>query len=192
MQYLVYSRAGGCLSVLALMGSLAGCVEQPVEEAAPPPVVQASAPSAQPADTEDSIPQPRAVLNLARPAAPASKSSATTPKTQIKPVKPGNDDKPAAAAVEPVAKPVETPVVSKPKPASALSGQIVKEFPWLQRCASHVEAGGAIQCDADALLAQPSARVQVFVRDPRLVRTEGGRIQLREGLPRLYRLFVFP
>lgn len=191
MQHPLYSCVCAWVSALALMGGLAGCVEQPVEGAAQQPVVQSSAPSPQPAGSEDSIPQPRAVLNLARPA-PASKLPPATAKNQTKAAKAANDDKPAAVPAESVSRPVETPVVSKPKPAPALSGRIVKEFPWLQRCASHVEAGGAIQCDADALLAQPSARVQVFVRDPRLVRTEGGRIQLREGLPRLYRLFVFP
>ena len=46
----------------------------------------------------------------------------------------------------------------------------------------------------DTLLAHPSARVQVYVREPKLIRTypDGLRIQLREGLPRLYRFYVVP
>ena len=49
------------------------------------------------------------------------------------------------------------------------------------------------RCDADRLLARPSATVQVFTRDPALaVRTGGGDITLRPGLPHRYRFFVLP
>ncbi|WP_018604334.1 hypothetical protein [Uliginosibacterium gangwonense] len=192
MRQPVHSCVGGLLPALAMLGVVAGCVEEPVEERVAQPAVQATTPSAQPVDTEDSIPQPRAVLNLSKPANPSGKAPPATVKPQAKVGKVANEEKPAAPPAEPVSKPVESPVVSKPQPVPALSSQILREFPWLQRCAVRVEAGGAIQCDADTLLVQPSARVQVFVRDPRLVRTEGGRIQLREGLPRLYRFFVFP
>ena len=47
-------------------------------------------------------------------------------------------------------------------------------------------------CDADSLLAPPSDKVMVYVRDAKLSgkQPSGQRIALRESLPRLYRLFV--
>lgn len=64
----------------------------------------------------------------------------------------------------------------------------------MSACANRTQAGGAVQCDADTLLAVPSAKVRVYTRDPNLARPFPGGyvIQLREGLPRRYRFFVLP
>jgi hypothetical protein len=46
-------------------------------------------------------------------------------------------------------------------------------------------------CDADSLLAEPSDRVQVHVKDPGLVPKSGG-MTVRESLPTRFRLFYLP
>ena len=61
---------------------------------------------------------------------------------------------------------------------------------WLARCVGVQVAGGIVRCDADGLLAKPSATVQVFTRDPK--RVVRGQIALRAGLPRIYRFYVVP
>lgn len=64
---------------------------------------------------------------------------------------------------------------------------------WLSQCISRQMEGGVILCDADRLLATPSARVKVFTRDPAAAgRMSGGSIQVRANLPRRYRFFVVP
>lgn len=64
---------------------------------------------------------------------------------------------------------------------------------WLRYCLELQQSSTGIQCDANSLLAEPSAKVRVYVREPMLARdTPGGQIRLRENLPRLYRFFVIP
>ncbi|HPR05361.1 MAG TPA: hypothetical protein PLI17_01865 [Denitromonas sp.] len=114
---------------------------------------------------------------------------------------PAAEPKPAKAVAKPVRKPVAAPT-AEPKPAPPPPPKpVVRSAPtpkiagpaWLAQCADVQSAGGAVRCDADSLLARPSATVQVFTRDPALaVKGNGGDITLRPGLPRRYRFFVLP
>ena len=96
-----------------------------------------------------------------------------------------------AVATQPAAE-ASAPAAAKPPPRKPASP--APQGPaWLQYCSFRQQSPTGILCDANSLLAQPSAKVQVYVREAALVRdTPGGRIQLREGLPRLYRFFVIP
>ena len=111
---------------------------------------------------------------------------------------PAAEAKPAKAVAKPARKPVAAP---EPKPAPAPPPPTQPATPkaaiagpaWLAKCADLQSAGGAVRCDANSLLARPSATVQVFTRDPALaVKAEGGDITLRPGLPHRYRFFVLP
>lgn len=111
---------------------------------------------------------------------------------------PAAEAKPAKAVAKPARKPVAAP---EPKPAPAPPPPTQPATPkaaiagpaWLAKCADLQSAGGAVRCDANSLLARPSATVQVFTRDPALaVKGNGGDITLRPGLPRRYRFFVLP
>ena len=111
---------------------------------------------------------------------------------------PAAEAKPAKAVAKPARKPVAAP---EPKPAPAPPPPTQPATPkaaiagpaWLAKCADLQSAGGAVRCDANSLLARPSATVQVLTRDPALaVKAEGGDITLRPGLPHRYRFFVLP
>ena len=111
---------------------------------------------------------------------------------------PAAEAKPAKAVAKPARKPVAAP---EPKPAPAPPPPTQPATPkaaiagpaWLAKCADLQSAGGAVRCDANSLLARPSATVQVFTRDPAsAVKSEGGDITLRPGLPHRYRFFVLP
>ncbi|TVO58888.1 hypothetical protein [Denitromonas halophila] len=109
-------------------------------------------------------------------------------KRPIKPVR-----KPAAPPPAPTPSP-PPPAPATPAPVTRLASRPTIAGPaWLAKCATLQSAGGAVRCDADSLLARPSATVQVFTRDPALaVKTSGGDITLRPGLPHRYRFFVLP
>lgn len=77
------------------------------------------------------------------------------------------------------------PTVRAPAKAPEIPGPA-----WLRKCLKVQVAGGVVRCDADLLLAKPSATVQVFTRDP--ARVVAGQIALRTGLPHVYRLYVVP
>lgn len=188
-------------ALLPLVGSslLAACVvPAPVPPAEPAPAAQSAPQPVVPASSEDSLPTPHAVLNLpkAGSAVPAGKPAPAAASQSAPAGKPGKhpDEKPMAVEPRQSVSAASKEAPSRGKAPGAASVALMKEFPWLQSCQKRIEFGGAVQCDVDTLLAQPSARVQVFVREAKLARTfpDGLRIQLREGLPRLYRLFVLP
>jgi hypothetical protein len=102
----------------------------------------------------------------------------------------------AAVRQAPVAKP---PLAADPaktfRGVTKEAGKDAKAIPgpaWLSSCQHRQQQGDVIMCDADSLLAQPSDKVMVYVRDVKLVRrsSNGQGIGLRESLPRLYRIFV--
>lgn len=102
---------------------------------------------------------------------------------------------PATPAAPPPVTPPPTaaPAPPTPAPATRAAPPPIDGPAWLAQCAEVQVAGGVARCDADRLLARPSATVQVFTRDPALaVRTGGGDITLRPGLPQRYRFFVLP
>ena len=102
---------------------------------------------------------------------------------------------PATPAAPPPVTPAPTaaPTPPAPAPATRTAPPPIDGPAWLAQCAEVQVAGGVARCDADRLLARPSATVQVFTRDPALaVRTGGGDITLRPGLPHRYRFFVLP
>lgn len=160
-----------CLHALAACGLLA---DKP--EAAPPPPPE---PSPAPAPVIETPPPP--------PPAPPPKPVVKT-RPAAKPAKTARAGAtpPAAEASAPA------PVVAKPPPRKQ-ANPAPQGPAWLQYCSFRQQSPTGILCDANSLLAQPSAKVQVYVREAALARdTPGGRIQLREGLPRLYRFFVIP
>lgn len=159
--------------------SLAGCelmAEKPAPEPpAPPPPVVEEVPPPPPA------PAP-VVLKPAPKPAPKAVPRAK-PKTQKEKPKLIEETATAESAVD---------IPARAAPASAQEKKAtppVKGPEWLQYCIQRQQSSTGIQCDANSLLAEPSAKVRVYVREPSLVR---GGIQLREGLPRLYRFFVIP
>lgn len=166
----------GCTVVMAAMVVWAtGCVTPPPapipEPPAPAPVVEA-APVAEP--------PPPAPPKPVKPAKPKTKPKTKALPTEAAPAAAAST--PAATASAPVADPALAP------PASAIRGPA-----WLAGCVTRRMEGGVILCDADRLLAQPSARVRVMTRDAALAgNTAGGPITHRAGLPRRYRLFVVP
>ncbi|MCB1961331.1 MAG: hypothetical protein KDE68_12535, partial [Rhodocyclaceae bacterium] len=77
-------------------------------------------------------------------------------------------DTPAAGSA-PKATPRPRPRVSEPTPAVVVPPAATPALPpgspaWLKGCAALQVAGGIVRCDADRLLAQPAATVQVFTR----------------------------
>lgn len=191
-----FGRSAPCLLVCWL-GACVMTTPKPDPEPAPAPPAASSAPAA-----EEGAISPRAApimpktpimttpppkpLNSASPALPAARN-----------VKLPADEKPVVTPLpdKPVAEPTPPPPPPPPPKARAnapIPAEVLHDFPWLQSCQTRVAFGNAVQCDVDTLLAQPSARVQVYVREPKLTRTfpDGLRIQLREGLPRLYRFYV--
>ena len=135
------------------------------------------------------------VVPAAKPAAPAKPA-----KPKSKKAEKAEKDKAAAAAAAAAA---GTTAVAPPKvegEAALPPAPVAKPEPeikgpaWLSRCVTKRYEGGAILCDADSLLANPSGNIKVYARDQNLAGpvANGGRIEYRPGLPRRYRLFVFP
>lgn len=169
-------------SALALlMPALAACslfadkpepapVPTPAPAPAPEPVIEPPPPPPPPPAPKP-VPKPKP-----KPAAKNTKAGAAPVAAE------GGEPEAAASA------PKRSSGSTARKPAAAVNGP-----DWLQFCSYRQQSPTGILCDANTLLAQPSAKVQVYVREPSLARdTPGGRIQLREGLPRLYRFFVIP
>ncbi|PLK50859.1 hypothetical protein [Uliginosibacterium sp. TH139] len=157
-----------CLPALAACSLLA---DKPEPPPAPPPapapqvIVEPPPPPPPPAPTKPvtkAKPAPKSSKVSSKPSTPEAAPSAVAPATSAK------------AVTRKAAAPIQGP-------------------DWLQYCSARQQSPTGILCDANTLLAQPSAKVQVYVREAALVRdTPSGRIQLREGLPRLYRFFVIP
>lgn len=176
------------LTVLSCM--LVACVTQaPVGEPVIATPGSAPIPGALPAPPEHSGPAPIGNQKATRQATVVSKSKpvAASP-VPPKSGKPGVEEKSQSAQTpepEPEVKVVQNKV-------HALPPGLLKDFPWLRACIKRVVAGNALQCDADSLLTQASARVLVYVRDPKLANSAAGGARLREGLPHLYRFYVLP
>ncbi len=146
-------------------------------------------------------PAPAPVISSVEPIVPAAKPAAPAKpaKPKSKKAEKAEKDRAAAAAAAAagttaVAPPkvegetaLPTAPVAKPEPE-------IKGPAWLSRCVTKRYEGGAILCDADSLLANPSGNIKVYARDQNLAGpvANGGRIEYRPGLPRRYRLFVFP
>jgi hypothetical protein len=115
-----------------------------------------------------------------------------TPTAELKPARAV-----AKAARKPIVVPTPAPTPTPPPPSRPATPKAPRPAiagpAWLAKCADVQSAGGAVRCDADSLLAGPSATVQVFTRDPALAtKGSGGDITLRPGLPHRYRFFVLP
>jgi len=144
-------------------------------------------------------PEPAPVISSVEPVVPAAKPAPAKPaKPKSKKAEKAEKDKAAAAAAAAgttaVAPPkVESEAALPPAPAAKPEPEI-KGPAWLSRCVTKRYEGGAILCDADSLLANPSGNIKVYARDQNLAGpvANGGRIEYRPGLPRRYRLFVFP
>ncbi|MBB4013281.1 hypothetical protein [Niveibacterium umoris] len=163
---------------------MAGCAtpEPPPPPAPEPPPAAAPAP-----------------ISSVEPVAPAPKPAPAKP-AKTKPKKGDKaGDKVAEKAAE---KPADVAAVrsadagepvAPPEPVAKAEPEI-RGPAWLSKCATKRFDGGAILCDADALLASPSGTIKVYTRDPNLAGpvASGGRIEYRPGLPRRYRLFVLP
>lgn len=170
--------------VIGLAGVLAltACVEAPpatpapAPVEAPKPVVRMEPPPVSETERETFVPRPQARPHIA-PTHPAQQTRAPEP---VVPAPVATPSAPAPAASEPAAS--NSPVAA----AKAAGAE------WLAACQRVQKQGTALMCDADRLLAPPSDKVRVYVRDPRLVRKyEGGfTTVLRESLPRLYRIFL--
>ena len=126
---------------------------------------------------------PSATVEADTPAAPSPVPARPAPRPPRKVAAPPVPASPAPAPAAP------SPAPAKPDaPVAKIAGPA-----WLAQCAAVQVAGGVARCDADRLLARPSATVQVFTRDPALaVKGAEGDITLRPGLPHRYRLFVLP
>lgn len=167
---------------------LAACVSTPDESAEPrSPVAAELSSNAPPISPEEELPATSVagiVLTPPRkapiPHPSASGKSGVMPARQpdVSIVKVVERNAPSAAAVVPVA--VMHTKEHLPGPA------------WLKGCHHRQQQANAIMCDADSLLVPPSDKVMVYVRDAKLSRIlpSGHSIQLREGLPRLYRIFA--
>lgn len=164
------------LVLAAAVAALVGCATTPE----PPPPAPAPEPAPAPAPISSVAP----VVPAAKPAPAKSK---TKPKKGAE--KPA-DVAAARAADAATATPAEVPA---PEPLAHAEPEI-KGPAWLAKCASKRYEGGVIRCDADSLLANPSGNIKVYARDENLAGpvANGGRIEYRPGLPRRYRLFVFP
>ncbi|MCZ4303962.1 hypothetical protein O4G98_04390 [Zoogloeaceae bacterium G21618-S1] len=119
----------------------------------------------------------------------------------VEPDPPAAEPKPAKAVAKatrkPVVVPAPAPTPAPPPPSRPAIPEAARPAiagpAWLAKCATIQSAGGAVRCDADSLLARPSATVQVFTRDPALAtKGDSGDITLRPGLPHRYRFFVLP
>ncbi|MDB5801655.1 MAG: hypothetical protein JWL63_2594 [Rhodocyclales bacterium] len=165
-----------------LMTCLAGCALTP--ETAPAESVALVTPLV---PDEEQLPAVQAVLfqpppKAVRVATPPSRQAAKEVKKET-----------AKETTRELAR--ERAVETAKEPADGLIKASAKSSPgpaWLKACWYHQQQADAIMCDADSLLAQPSDKVIVYVRDPKLSRKSSGssRIALRESLPRLYRFFV--
>jgi hypothetical protein len=186
-----------CHTLLLLMPLLAGCLQSapPRPADAPPPPPPQAAPVLNPEEAEPPriVLAPEVLATMRQPAAakpvwqppPAPRVQATVPAAQ--PAQPPGIEEMQPAAPQPGLAPSRPRAAPLPEQSPVAS----KALAWLQFCATVYDAGNAIRCDTNSLLAQPSAKVQVYVREPALVRTTpGGPIRLREGLPNLYRIFV--
>jgi hypothetical protein len=151
----------------------------------PEPVAPAPAPAPEPAPVV--VPSVPAFTPPPPPAEPV-KSAKTKPKPAKK------TDKSADTVAAPVADAPALQVAPlPPQPVARVEAPIVGPA-WLSKCANKRNEGGAILCDSDSLLANPSANVKVYAREENLAGpvANGGRIEYRPGLPRRYRLFVVP
>lgn len=188
------------VTAIALQG-VAACSLLEQKPAPAPPPQAAPAPVRQPGDDLPYRPLPQA---QAKPVAKPPVSSSTA-----KPVKPAPSHAESITATKPAAaaEPANegfVPRAEESAPARVQSSRQAAKKPvpasqprdepdWLQGCSARQQSGGAILCDASSLLTQPSAKVQVYTREPSLARsTPGGPILLRESLPKLYRFFVLP
>ncbi|MEC5398425.1 hypothetical protein [Uliginosibacterium sp. H1] len=182
-------RIAAPLGLCCLLGACSTAPEAPPAPAPQPEVVM---PRVEAAPEPVPVVAPLAVVP-SKPAAKPARSAA----------KPGRANAAAAgattttaapqAAADRIEQPKGSPVKAVPaKPATPVAAAKPAPGPeWLQRCSRRQQSGSAVLCDADSLLAPPSERVQVYVRDPKLARsTPSGAIQVNEGLPRLYRFFV--
>lgn len=182
---------------------LGACVmTSPKPDSEPAPSVASSAPAV--ADEGGISPRaapimPKTPIMTTPPPKPLHSATVTLPAakniklpTEEKPVVAPLQDKPAPPEPTPV--PTPPPRPARGKANTPIPEKLLHDYPWLESCQTRMAFGGAVQCDVDTLLAHPSARVQVYVREPKLIRTypDGLRIQLREGLPRLYRFYVVP
>ena len=185
------------IATLALQ-AVAACSLLEEKPAPAPPPQAAPAPVRQPGDDLPYRPLPQAAPRpVAKPPAAA---------TVVKPAKPAPGHvegaapaKPAVAAEEDFVPRAEAPAPAARTPSRqatkkpAAAKPVRDEPEWLQGCSYRQQSGEAILCDASSLLTQPSAKVQVYTREPSLARsTPGGPILLRESLPKLYRFFVLP
>ncbi|MFT3734811.1 MAG: hypothetical protein QM776_07280 [Rhodocyclaceae bacterium] len=174
----------------------------PADQSAPP---EQSAPEAQSAVTEVPATQSAAPEQTDTPApaeAPGADELNTNGTGAARLVLPASS---APVAAPPATPAVKAPVLPKaPDPVArtrAMNEAITIEKPvapvvvagpsWLKSCKSVQRQGDVIMCDADSLLAFPSEKVLVHVKDPRLVPKSGG-MTVRESLPTLYRLFYLP
>lgn len=163
-------RARSILTPLAAACVLAACATGKVTTAPD------SSPAGPPATQEDS---------------PGSRPAPAAQPPKPRPPRNDKDTKPASP-------PTTTTIRSGGKDVEVIVEEAPPELPlqgpgWLSHCVSRQMQGGVILCDADKLLATPSARVKVFTRDPAAAgRMAGGSIQVRSNLPRKYRFFVVP
>ena len=176
--------------LMMLSCMLVACVTQaPVGEPVIATPGSAPIPGALPAPPEHSRPAPTGNQKPAKlVAVPIKSKSVAASPVPPKTGKSSMEEKPLSAQV-PEPEPEIKVIQSK---ANALPPGLLKDFPWLNACLKRVKAGNALQCDADSLLAQASARVMVYVRDPKLAKSASGGARLREGLPHLYRFYVLP
>jgi len=161
---------------------LAGCSLLPDKpEPAPAATLQAAPPT--PLPEQEALPYP--------PLPPATRKPTPKPRpsttSKVSKTPPGK-----SAPTVPNAE-SSTPRTESSARKTTQAPSNVKGPEWLQYCSSRQQSNDAILCDANTLLAHPSAKVQVYVREPALARdTPEGKIMLREGLPKLYRFFVLP
>lgn len=167
-------RARSILTPIAAASVLAACATGKV--ATTPETSPPVAPATQ-EDTSGSRPT--------QPSAPAGQAAKPRSPRNDKDTRPGAP--PNTTTIRSGGKDVEV-IVEEAPPEPPLQGP-----GWLSHCVSRQMQGGVILCDADKLLATPSARVKVFTRDPAAAgRMAGGSIQVRANLPRKYRFFVVP
>lgn len=136
------------------------------------------------------------------PESPVAAPATSDESAGSRPAPAGQQAKPRPPRSDKDTKPVTPPATSTIRSGGKDVEVIVEEAPpepplqgpgWLSHCVSRQMQGGVILCDADKLLATPSARVKVFTRDPAAAgRMAGGSIQVRSNLPRKYRFFVVP
>lgn len=167
MSVLHILRARSILTPIAAACLLAACATGKVA------TTPEASPAAAPATSDES---------------PGSRPAQAGQPAKPRPPRSDKDTKPpATSTIRSGGKDVEV-IVEEAPPEPPLQGP-----GWLSHCFSRQMQGGVILCDADKLLATPSARVKVFTRDPAAAgRMAGGSIQVRANLPRKYRFFVVP